>query len=128
VLKILVDEDMPRPTSKLLVSLGVDAIDVRDVGLKGASDEQVFRFAHAEERIIITRDKEFGNILRYPPDSHRGIILVRVPYNFVRDQILGLVRMLFTKVDKTKLLNNLTVLEVNRFRIKGRAVNLKSKL
>lgn len=128
MLKILVDEDMPRPTSKLLVSLGVDAIDVRDVGLKGASDEQVFRFAHDEERIIITRDKEFGNILRYPPDSHRGIILVRVPYNFVRDQILGLVRMLFTKVDKTKLLNNLTVLEVNRFRIRGRAVNLKSKL
>jgi len=37
MLPILVDEDMPRPTAGLLQSLGIDAIDLRDIGLKGAS-------------------------------------------------------------------------------------------
>jgi hypothetical protein len=34
VLKVLVDEDMPRPTVTLLKSLDIDAVDVRDVGMR----------------------------------------------------------------------------------------------
>lgn len=41
--KILVDEDLPRSTAQLLRSLGVDACDVRDVGLKGTPDAEVFK-------------------------------------------------------------------------------------
>ena len=70
MLKVLVDEDLPRSTAALLQSLGINASDVRDVGLKGASDAQVFEYAQKESRIIITRDVEFGNILKYPPRRH----------------------------------------------------------
>lgn len=45
MLQVLVDEDLPRSTAALLQSLGIDARDVRDVGLKGASDAQVFEYA-----------------------------------------------------------------------------------
>ena len=31
MLQILVDEDLPRPTAKLLQSLHIDAIDLRDI-------------------------------------------------------------------------------------------------
>jgi predicted nuclease of predicted toxin-antitoxin system len=41
VLKILVDEDMPRPTAGLLHALGIDAIDLRDIGLRGSTDAEV---------------------------------------------------------------------------------------
>ena len=41
MLKVLVDEDMPRPTAGLLRSLDIDAIDVRDVGLKGATEAKI---------------------------------------------------------------------------------------
>ena len=46
--KILVDEDMPRPTTGLLRSLDIDAIDARDVGLKGATDAKIFEYAQKE--------------------------------------------------------------------------------
>ena len=45
MLKVLVDEDMPRPVVSLLKSLDIDAADVRDVGLKGSTDAEVFRYA-----------------------------------------------------------------------------------
>lgn len=35
MLKILVDEDMPRPIAKLLKSLGIEATDLRDIGYEG---------------------------------------------------------------------------------------------
>ena len=52
MLKVLVDEDMPRPTADLLRSVDIDAIDVRDVGLKGATDAKVFEYAQKEGMII----------------------------------------------------------------------------
>jgi len=39
--RYLVDEDLPRSLARRLGEAGVDAVDVRDVGLRGASDEQV---------------------------------------------------------------------------------------
>ena len=39
--KVLVDEDMPRPTAGLLRSLDIDAIDVRNVGIKNPPAERV---------------------------------------------------------------------------------------
>jgi len=119
VLKVLVDEDLPRSTAALLQSLGINASDVRDVGLKGASDAQVFEYAQKEERIIITRDVEFGNILKYPPRSHYGVIVIRLPNTYVRDQILGVIRKFFVEVEKKELVRHIVVLEVDKYRIRS---------
>jgi predicted nuclease of predicted toxin-antitoxin system len=43
--KFVVDEDVPRSTSKILSSRGFKVLDVRDCGLRGKSDEEVFKFA-----------------------------------------------------------------------------------
>ena len=114
--KVLVDEDMPRTTAGLLRSLDIDAIDVRDVGLKGATDARIFEYAQKEEMIIMSRDMEFGNILKYPLGSHCGIIVARFPHTFVRRQILDTIREFFVDVEKSKLPNNLTIIEVGRYR------------
>lgn len=119
MLKVLVDEDLPRSTAALLQSLGINAIDVRDVGLKAASDTQVFEYAQKEERIIITRDVEFGNILKYPPRSHYGVIVIRLPNTYVRDQILGVIRKFFVEVEKKELVRHIVVLEVDKYRIRS---------
>lgn len=119
MLKVLVDEDLPRSTAALLQSLGINASDVRDVGLKGASDAQVFEYAQKEERIIITRDVEFGNILKYPPRSHYGVIVIRLPNTYVRDQILGVIRKFFVEVEKKELVRHIVVLEVDKYRIRS---------
>jgi predicted nuclease of predicted toxin-antitoxin system len=118
VLKVLVDEDMPRPTVTLLKSLDIDAVDVRDVGMRGSSDAEVYGYAQKHGMIIISRDKEFGNILKYPPRSHCGIVLVKLPYTFVRHQILDVVKRFFVEVERDRLSNNVTILEGGRYRIR----------
>jgi predicted nuclease of predicted toxin-antitoxin system len=120
VLKILVDEDMPRPTTGLLQSLGIDAVDLRDIGLKGSTDAEVFEYAQKNKMIIMSRDKEFGNILKYPLGTHCGIIWVNLPHTFIRHQILGAIERFFVEVERDRLPNNLTILEVRRYRIRER--------
>ncbi|WP_334111040.1 DUF5615 family PIN-like protein [Thermodesulfitimonas autotrophica] len=39
-LRFLVDEDLPRSTAKALSAAGDEALDVRDVGLRGAKDRE----------------------------------------------------------------------------------------
>ncbi|MBN1841426.1 MAG: DUF5615 family PIN-like protein [Deltaproteobacteria bacterium] len=41
------------PTAGLLRCLDIDAVDVRDVGLKGATDAKIFEYAQKERMIIM---------------------------------------------------------------------------
>jgi len=73
--RFLVDEDMPRSTAPMLRQEGYEAEDVRDVGLRGHSDQEVFDYAQEQGATLITADKGFCNILRFPPGSHAGIVV-----------------------------------------------------
>lgn len=77
--RLLVDEDMARSTTAALREAGYTADDVRDVGLRGRSDPEVFAYAQAHGRILVTADKGFTNTLAYPLGTHAGIMVVRVP-------------------------------------------------
>ncbi|MBL6992205.1 MAG: DUF5615 family PIN-like protein [Bacteriovoracaceae bacterium] len=109
---------MPRLTGDLLRSLNVDAFDVREIGLKGAIDEEIFEYAQKKGMIILSRDKEFGNIVKYPLGSHCGIIVARFPYTFVRRQISSTIKEFFIDIEKNKLQNSLIILEVGKYRIR----------
>lgn len=118
MLKVLVDEDLPRSTAALLNSRDIDAVDVRDVGLRGSSDSKIFSYAQKHGMILISRDKEFANILKYPPETHCGIILVKLPFTYVRDQILDVIGRFFGEAERDKLPGNLTILESDKYRIR----------
>ena len=75
----LIDEDLPRSLSREMRAAGFDAVDVRDVGLRGRPDEEVLEHAVREHRAVVTADVGFGNILRFPLGEHGGIIVIRFP-------------------------------------------------
>lgn len=77
--RFLVDECLPRSVALALTAAGYDAEDARDVGLRGKSDELVHERALAHDRILLTADLDFANALRFPPGSHPGIVVLRVP-------------------------------------------------
>lgn len=77
--RFLVDEDMPCSTVTALRDAGHEAQNARDMGLRGHSDADVFQAAQAPTSTLITADLGFASTLRYPPGSHAGIIVVRVP-------------------------------------------------
>ena len=75
----LVDEDVPRSTAKVLAAARCVAQDVRDVGLRGHSDAEVFAYAQANAAILVSCDKGLASLLRFPLGSHAGIVVIRIP-------------------------------------------------
>ncbi len=76
-IRIKVDENLPEQIAELFNAHGHDAVTVGDQGWQGLADDELWRRIQGEGRWLVTADKEFGDIRRYPPGSHTGIILLR---------------------------------------------------
>jgi hypothetical protein len=79
VIRYLLDADLPRSASQSLRERGCDAVDVRDIGLGQAPDDVIFRYAVTHRYTLITADKGFTNLLRFPLGTHAGLIVARFP-------------------------------------------------
>ncbi len=79
MLKFVIDEDLPRSTGIILKENGYDVLDIRDHGLRGKSDEKIYEFAQGNEAVVLTGDRGFGNIQRFPLGGHSGIVISLFP-------------------------------------------------
>ena len=62
-MKFLLDESAEVQISDFLEALGYDVkIVLRDYPI-GIADDQVLRLAHSEQRIVITNDRDFGELV-----------------------------------------------------------------
>ncbi|GIW93019.1 MAG: hypothetical protein KatS3mg110_1060 [Pirellulaceae bacterium] len=60
------------------IQRGHDVSAVKEF-LRGAPDQEVLRRAHAEHRVVVTHDKEFGELaFRFGLPASCGVILLRV--------------------------------------------------
>jgi predicted nuclease of predicted toxin-antitoxin system len=80
-----VDENIPRSTAPALRDDGHQAVDVRDVGLRGADDVEVFAYAQSMSATLLTADRDFSSALTFRPGTHAGMVVVRIP-NQVAEQ------------------------------------------
>jgi predicted nuclease of predicted toxin-antitoxin system len=62
-MKFLLDQDVYATTLRYLNGLGHDVIPVAQIGLARATDEVLFKTAHDQNRIFVTRDRDFGNLV-----------------------------------------------------------------
>jgi predicted nuclease of predicted toxin-antitoxin system len=78
-MRLLIDENVPASVVRALEAEGYDLRWIR-IEAPGISDSDVLRVAHQEERVVLTLDKDFGELAvrdtRFPSC---GIILVRLP-------------------------------------------------
>ena len=116
--KFLIDEDVPRSTARLLQQQGFDAEDVRDVGLRGHSDSDVFSYAQENNRTLITCDKGFSNLLRFPSGSHAGIMVVRIPDEYPIDLFNREVLSAIKGMGEEPLFGVLVIVEIGHTRIR----------
>ena len=76
-MRFLVDECTGPAVAQWLTRQGHDAFSVFDE-LPGISDEEVIRHAYAEQRILITNDKDFGEKVYRQGYAHSGVVLLRL--------------------------------------------------
>jgi len=73
-----IDESLPAEVVETLRQSGFVADTVVDEDLSGSDDEKVVARSRSEDRILVTLDLDFANILAYPPGVHSGIIVLRL--------------------------------------------------
>jgi predicted nuclease of predicted toxin-antitoxin system len=116
--KFLIDEDMPRSTAVVLRQAGHSVEDVRDVGLRGRSDQEVFQYAQAQGAILLTADKGFSNIVRFPLGTHTGILVIRVPNELPTQAVNHEVLRALEDLEGEDLAGLLMIVEVGRTRVR----------
>jgi predicted nuclease of predicted toxin-antitoxin system len=75
-MKIKLDENIGRRAAELLKVAGHDVLSVKDQNLRGARDETVFNICAGEDRVLITLDHDFGQVLRFPPGQSAGLVIL----------------------------------------------------
>jgi predicted nuclease of predicted toxin-antitoxin system len=69
------------------------------------------------EAILITNDKGFGNIFNYPPQSYKGIIVLKIsPQN--QQQVHNLLLQFLKTKNQDSLKGNLVVIDSHHFRVR----------
>jgi predicted nuclease of predicted toxin-antitoxin system len=76
--KFKLDENIGRRGLELIKASGHDAITVAEQALGGISDEDLFEICYAEERALVTLDRDFGQVLRFPPEKSAGVAILEV--------------------------------------------------
>ena len=79
-MRFLVDECTGKKLAKLLEKESHDVLFVGDV-MPSASDDEVIRKAEKENRILITDDRDFGELVFRLGKPTKGVILLRTGVN-----------------------------------------------
>lgn len=89
---------------------------VRDINPK-AKDSEVLRLAVAENRMVITMDKDFGELVYNSGKAHSGVLILRLEDANGAQKIMTLQKILNEYSDKIE--NKFCVFQHGRLRIKN---------
>lgn len=76
-MKFLVDMGVGKIAEAQLIHDGYDVVSVRDLDPR-MTDGDILQLAASEQRIVITMDKDFGELVYREGLSHVGIVLFRM--------------------------------------------------
>lgn len=119
----VIDEDLPRTFADTLSNLGFNVFDVRDYGLRGSSDDQIFNFAQKRKAVLFSGDLGFSNVLTFPLGEHNGICILRFPNETSVQRIKGEVARLLSGVLTEDYSGNLIILTPGKLRIRRRKIS-----
>jgi predicted nuclease of predicted toxin-antitoxin system len=84
--------------------------------IPGAEDEAVLEMAYSQQRILITQDKDFGELVFRLHQPHHGIVLIRL--EGYTPQFKAEIVTRFLQQHEKEMLDKFTVIQPNAIRIR----------
>ncbi len=78
MIRLLLDQGLPRSAASILVESEWDALHVGDLGLSRATDKEIIEYARRENRICVTLDADFHAILALSDEIAPSVIRIRI--------------------------------------------------
>lgn len=88
-MKFLADINIPQSVITALTAQGHDVLDIKKISLE-SKDTELIQIAQKEERIILTRDKDFIALLQYPKYQIPTIVIrlkIQMP-EYIKERLL----------------------------------------
>jgi predicted nuclease of predicted toxin-antitoxin system len=115
-LRLLLDQNLSPTTARFPRNIGLEAHDIRERGLSGASDEQVYAHAAKENLILVTFDITFSR--RYISGRDLpGLILLRI-HPQTTEVLHPVLADFFSRFGESKLRGCIAVVERHRYRVR----------
>jgi predicted nuclease of predicted toxin-antitoxin system len=76
-MRFLLDQDVYAVTARFLSDLGHDVVPVGAIGLAQAEDDEILRVAQEQGRILVTRDRDYGNLV-FVQALGAGVLYLRI--------------------------------------------------
>lgn len=120
-MNFLTDANVFQAFVKALRSLGHNVLDIKEQGFERFSDAEIFTLAQGEKRILISMDKDFSNIIRYPPGTHHGIIVVKL-YRITILEATNIFTGAIRQLNIDDINGNIVIIDRNKTRIRREKV------
>lgn len=115
-MKLKLDENLDTRLAILLQQAGHDVLTVRDQRLAGIEDQALYELCIQEQRVLVSLDKDFSNVLRFSPKGTPRLVVLRGPDDlFPTMQIL--IQTLIQALAQDTPTGKLWIIEPGRLRI-----------
>jgi predicted nuclease of predicted toxin-antitoxin system len=116
--RFLVDNALSPILAERLRQAGHEAAHVRDYGLHGAGDEEIFERAKNEDRIIVSADTDFATLVALRAEARPSLILFRQVRNRRPEQQARVLLANLPATEEPLQVGCVVVLEDARIRIR----------
>ena len=116
-MRLLADQDVYKVTIEALKLLGHNVVTVKELGMQGATDRDLLRKAKIDNRLLITRDKDFGTLVFWEKELSTGVILLRIT-PMTTEEVHHEIQRLFDEHKEEELKSLFCVVEPHRHRIR----------
>ena len=113
-MRLVADENCDFSLVTDVRAAGYDVVAITEQ-MAGADDQRVIDFARSERRLLLTEDKDFGQLVFAAAKQHSGVILIRYPAS-ARSALTAAVLKLLSDNGES-LYSRFAVLEPGRTRV-----------
>ncbi len=76
-MRLLLDHDVYGATARFLTDVGHEVVQVAQIGLAQAADEDLLKVAQDQSRLFVTRDRDFGGLV-FVNAVGTGVLYLRI--------------------------------------------------